>query len=122
MPEFKPITLCHLGPSPNVPTISTFVLKLETYLRIADIPYVEEFTFNHSSKGKMPYIKDDGNEVADSNFIISYLNKKFGKDLDKNLSPSERASSLAFKRLIEENLYWTLVYFNWNVEKYRIDY
>lgn len=80
-----------------------------------DIPYIEEFTFTTSPKGKMLYIKDGGKQVADSNLIISYLNEKFGDDLDKDLNTADQAVSLAFKRLIKENLYWTVVYFNWTV-------
>lgn len=113
-PDVSEIKLCHWGRSLNAPTLSSFVLKMMTYLRMRDIPYTEEFTFKASSKGKMPYIKDGGKEVADSNFIISYFNEKSGDSLDKDLpAAADKAVSLAFKRLAEENLYWTLVYFNW---------
>lgn len=107
------VILCHWGPSPCSPSISSFVLKLETYLKMAEIPYKNEFTSKTSSKGKMPYIKLEGKEIPDSNFIISYLNKKFEKNLDASLSDCDQAVSLAFKRLLEENLYWTLIHYRY---------
>lgn len=107
------LILCHTGPSRSVPNLSSFVLKLETYLRMTGIPYKEEVSLKRSSKGKVPFIKLDGKEVGDTNFIIPLLNKKYEKDLNESLNSQEKVISLAFKRLIEENLYWTLVHYRW---------
>jgi glutathione S-transferase len=102
---------------------SPFCLKLETYLRMADLPYtvVAEDMLDKAPKGKMPYIDDAGEKVGDSNLIIEYLTAKYGDRTDAQLSPADRAISLAMRRLIDENLYWCLVYSRWvNLENWQI--
>ncbi|XP_039267209.2 failed axon connections homolog [Styela clava] len=111
------VVFCHTGPSRVAPSLSSFVLKLETYLRMTEIPYKEEVSLKKSPKGKIPFVKIDGKDLGDTNFIIPYLNKKYEKDLDASLNLQEKSISLAFKRLIEENLYWTMVHYRW-VENY----
>jgi glutathione S-transferase len=64
-------------------------------------------------KGKMPYIVDQGKKLGDSNLIIEYLNETYGDRTDSHLSPSDRGISLAMRRMIDENLYWCLVYSRW---------
>ena len=48
----------------------------------------------------------NGVDVADSQFCIDFLNKEFSVDLNKHLSAEQRAVALAFRKLIEEDLYW----------------
>jgi glutathione S-transferase len=64
-------------------------------------------------KGKMPYIVDGDKKIGDSNFIIDYLKQTYGDPLDAHLTGSDRAISLAMRRLIEENLYWVMVHNRW---------
>lgn len=68
-------------------------------------------------KKKFPYIQDDTTEgcvtIADSTFIIDYLKQTYGDPLDQALSLPEQGISLAFRRLMEENLYWPLLYSRW---------
>ena len=57
--------------------ISQFVLKVETYLRMAGIHYQVKdagLDFPDAPKGKLPYIEHEGRIIADSNIIIDYLN------------------------------------------------
>jgi glutathione S-transferase len=49
-------------------------------------------------KGKLPFIKDKGERIADSRFIIEYLQQSYGVDPDKDLSRQERAISNAMQR------------------------
>ena len=101
------IVLLHQPPiSDGVPTISNFALKLETYLRMAEIPYENSFVPKNSSKGKIPWIEYNGKKIADSNFCISFLNEEFKVTLDNKLSKSEKAVSHALKSMVEENTYW----------------
>ena len=93
---------------------SPFCLKLETYLRMAEIPYqVVIGEMGKAPKGKLPYIEDDGVAIADSNLIIEYLKATYEDKLDRHLSQSDQAISLAMCRLLDENLYWTIVYSRW---------
>jgi glutathione S-transferase len=109
------ITLYQFPPAFGLPSGSSFCLKLETYLRMADLPFQVASTMDMSKapKGKFPYIVDQGKTIADSNFIIEYLKQTYGDPLDASLSPVERAIALAMQRLIEENLYWVAVYSRW---------
>jgi glutathione S-transferase len=109
------ITLYQFYPSFGIPNASPFCLKLETYLRMVELPYQNQYTDNLSKapKGKMPYIEDNGKIVADSNIVIEYLKETYGDRLDSHLSPADRGISLAMRRLIDENLYWALVYTRW---------
>ncbi len=106
-------------------SVSPFCLKLETYLKMADIPYesvVDAAPFNGPKK-KLPWIEHRGNKMGDSGFIIEYLNSEFNCDLDISLTPTQKALAHSLRRLLEENLYWVIVYERWMVEsnwrKYR---
>jgi glutathione S-transferase len=103
----------------GLPSISPFCLKLDLYLRIADIPFrtVVDATPFRGPKGKLPWIEHEGKKIGDSGFIIEYLESRFGCDPSAGLSAAERAVSLSMRRLIEENLYWTMVYDRWMVEE-----
>jgi glutathione S-transferase len=103
----------------GLPSVGPFSLKLEAYLRIAEIPYetVIEATPFSAPKGKLPWIEHEGKKIGDSGFIIEYLQQRFGCDLNAGLSAAERAGALALRRLLEENLYWTIVYDRWMVDE-----
>jgi len=102
----------------GLPSISPFCLKLDAYLRIAGIPFqtVVDATPFRGPKGKLPWIEHEGKKIGDSGFIIESLENRFGRDPNASLSAAERAVSLSLRRLLEENLYWTLVYDRWMVE------
>ena len=90
-------------------------MKLETYLRMAGLPYelVNSGDVLKAPKGKLPWIDDDGKRVADTNFIIEYLKGRYGDPLDAALSPEQGAVATAFQRLLEEDLYWAVVQTRW---------
>lgn len=98
----------------GIPNLSHFCCKLETYLRLTNTPY--QIVHNlplKSPKGKLPFIEDGDKKIADSDLIIQHLIKKHGDKLDADLSPSEKAISLAMRRLIEEHLFWITMYTRW---------
>lgn len=109
------IRLHQFRPAFGLPNASPFCMKVETYLRMAGLPYEcpRGADLRKSPKGKMPYIEDAGRIVADSSFIIDYLKATYGDTLDARLTPVERATALAVQRLIEENLYWSVLYTRW---------
>ena len=102
----------------GLPSISPFCLKLDVYLRIVDIPFrtVVDATPFGGPKGKLPWIEHEGKKIGDSGFIIEYLESRFGRYPNAGLSAAERAVSISMRRLIEENLYWAMVYDRWIVE------
>ena len=90
-------------------------MKLETYLRMAGLPFEPVNTGDvlRAPKRKLPFIDDGGTLVADTSFIIDYLKGRYGDPLDAHLSPFEHAQATAFQRLFEENLYWVLIHMRW---------
>ena len=104
------IKLYQLPPLWGIPGFSQSCLKLETWLRMTGIPYeVAAPDFGVSPKGKVPYIEHNGTLIGDSTLILEYLKKAYAKDPDNELGPHERAVSLAFRRMIKENLFWVAI-------------
>jgi glutathione S-transferase len=108
----------HLAGAWGVPSVSPFCLKLDAFLRMTGIPHkaVIAPTPFAAPKRKAPWIEHEGKAIGDSGFIIDYLRKRFDVDPEAHLSASERATGHALRRLIEENLYWTMVYDRWIVD------
>lgn len=109
------ITLYQFQPCLGVRNPSPFCLKLETYLRMVELPYETpaDADVRKAPKKKLPYVKDGNVTVADSSFVIAYLKQKYGDPLDQHLSLPEQGILLAFQRLMEENLYWAVLYSRW---------
>ncbi|KFQ56465.1 Failed axon connections, partial [Pelecanus crispus] len=100
-------------PTNGVPSLSPFCLKMETYLRMADLPYQNYFDGKLSPQGKMPWIEYNHKKVSGTEFIIDFLEEKLGVNLNKHLGPHERAVSRAVTKMVEEHFYWTLAYCQW---------
>ena len=69
----------------GLPNFSPFCMKLEVFLKMADIDY-EIVEVNNPAKGpkhKAPFIEDGDLSMGDSELIIAYLQKKHGIDLDQ---------------------------------------
>jgi glutathione S-transferase len=100
----------------GLPSPSPFCLKLETWLRIAGIPY-KSISLNkppQSKTGKVPYmLLDDGGTLADSNVIIQTLARERGIDLESERTPQEQARSHAILRMVEESLYFAAAWERW---------
>jgi glutathione S-transferase len=100
---------------------SPFCLKLETWLRIAGIPYTPLILDKppQSKTGKVPYmLLDDGSILADSNVIIRTLARERGIDLDDQQAPEQQARAHAVLRLVEESMYFTGVWERWMLPAY----
>lgn len=109
------IRLIQFPPALGLPNASPFCLKLETWLRMAGLEYENVYTGNprRGPKGKLPAIEADGKLIGDSGLIIEYLTATRGVRLDEGLSVADTATALAWRRLFEEHLYWTVVYARW---------
>jgi glutathione S-transferase len=114
------IQLHGFGPIWGLPDVSVFVSTIDAYLRMAGIAFervtVPFLGVREAPKGKLPFIDDGEIRVADSGFIIAYLNRKFGDRLDADLTARERALAHAFSRMAKEHLYWGLVQLRWRVD------
>lgn len=104
----KDVVILHQFPrSQNVPSMSPFCLKVETWLRMASVKYENEFGYlGRSPKGQVPWITLNGVEVSDSQFSIEYLTQNLGKDLSDHLNLVEKSIARGFFKLTEESLHW----------------
>lgn len=111
------IQLVQFAPAFGLPNASPFCMKLETWLRMAGLPFEtvnDGMRVMKAPKGKLPYIvDDDGSVVSDSSLIIEHLQQRRGIALDAALTPAERGVATAFRRLFEENLYWAVLHTRW---------
>lgn len=109
------ITLFQFYRAWGLPNASPFCMKLETYLRMANIPYESKFVNNphKSPKRKLPCIKMDGKLYPDSEFIIDELKVRFGDEMDKELTPEQKAMADFINIAFCERLYWVAVYMRW---------
>jgi glutathione S-transferase len=100
----------------NVDNPSPFCMKIETYLRLAKIPYQIKVVQNPRSapKKKLPFIKDeDGVIVPDSSFIVKHLVQKHGDKLDGHLSDIEKVRSSIVRKYIETTFQRAIIYQRW---------
>ena len=100
---------------PGFPNFSPFCMKVETWLRMAGLDYrvAVELGPHKGPLGKLPFVRDGGETIADSHSIIARLAQKHGRDLDASLSAEQRATRHAFDRLLSEHLYWAMVHARW---------
>ncbi|XP_052763877.1 failed axon connections homolog [Mya arenaria] len=87
---------------PFAPSMSPFCIKIETYLRMAKIPY----QLQNGAKGKSPWIEYNGETLGDSKLIMSYMVEKCGINLSMGLTEEQRAIGRAFQTLVDERMYW----------------
>jgi glutathione S-transferase len=93
---------------------SAFCVKLETYLRMAGIPYeIAVGDPREAPKGKVPWIDDDGHVLGDSALIIEYLKQQHGDPLDGSLTSRQQAEGHAIQKLLEDSLYFIASYSKW---------
>lgn len=98
----------------GLPDTSPFVLKTEVQLQMAGVAYERASAIPpQAPRGKLPYIDDRGVVVADSTFIRAHIERTYGIDLDAGLDPSQRAQAWAIERMLEDHLYFAMVWFRW---------
>lgn len=109
------ITVFNFAPAWGLPTPSPFGLKLEAYLRFANIAYECEFVQRpvNSPKGTVPWIRDNDLELADTGFIIEHLQQVHGDRLNDGLTVTQLATAHAVRRMVEENLARIIGYTRW---------
>jgi glutathione S-transferase len=95
---------------------SPYCLKVETYLRLAKIPFEKRASlaaFLRAPRKKLPYIIDDAEVIADSELIIEHLRKKYDIWLDDWLTLEQRAIAHTVRRMLEEGSYWVGAFERW---------
>jgi glutathione S-transferase len=112
MTAHPPIKLFQFPRMFRIPNVSPFCCKLETWLRIAGIPYevVDTPDPRRGPKGKLPFIEDAGVRIADTSLIVDHLVKTRGIDPDARLDASQRVIALLVQRTLEEHYAFVLAY------------
>lgn len=108
------IILHQVPRSKACPSLSPFAIKLETFLRAAQIGYTNDFSKPKSVKSKTPWMTIDGEDIADSQFCIEMLLEKMpDKDISAHLSLEEKAVEKGLRSILEDNFYFCISYFRW---------
>jgi glutathione S-transferase len=108
------ITLYTFGPYFQQPDGSPFVIKAMILLKMAGLAFVEKRSAPFTApKGKLPFIDDDGERIADSTFIRFHIQKKYGFDYDAGLTPEQKATGWALEKMLEDHVYWLVLVERW---------
>ena len=109
------ILLHQFEPAFGMPNPSPFCMKLECFLRMSRLPYrsVPLHDLATAPKGKGPFVEIAGERIGDSALIIRELERRHGIDLDRGLTPAERAVGHALAVMLEERTYFALLHDRW---------
>ncbi|BCE03224.1 glutathione S-transferase family protein [Marinicellulosiphila megalodicopiae] len=95
----------------GLPNASPFCLKLEAFMHWQSIKFTSKFAIpNQGPFQKVPFVEYKGTRIGDSSFIIDLLLKDNHIVYDQSL---DLAKGHAFSRMMEEHVYWAIVYFRW---------
>ena len=99
-----------LGPYLN--NFSPFVVKLEAYVRMFDVPHAiaVQSVFDDAPRGKLPFISVGDVRIADSDLIVHYFKTTLGNP-DAHLTAGQRAIGHLVQRTLEDHLYWIVLYY-----------
>jgi len=101
---------------PQLASCSPFCLKVESFLRMAEINYqnVDHKLRYRSKKGQLPFVELNGKEIADSDIIIKELSEYFGKNLDANLTEDQKTVSYALESMLNNHTSWIVRWWRFN--------
>jgi glutathione S-transferase len=96
-----------------------FGLKVFAFLKLAELPFTQEVIFDASAAphGQLPYIRDEGTIIGDSDAIIAYLKARHGVMLDAWLSAEQAITDLLVRRTLDD-LYWVMSYSRWRDDRF----
>jgi glutathione S-transferase len=100
------------GATWGLPTAGPFGLKLEACLRMLDVSYDRVFEGDNRKgpKRKSPWIEDGSLRLGDTELILEHIRRTRRKELDRDLSPAERARSHVLRRMLEEHYHQIFEY------------
>jgi glutathione S-transferase len=102
----------------DLPNSGVFCMKLESYLKLAQIPHevVSTTSMGKSPKKTMPAIDMNGTFMSDSQLIIEHLEKTSKQPIDGFLSKEQQATANTYRRMLEHHLVNIMIYFRWAPE------
>jgi glutathione S-transferase len=106
------------GPAFGLADASPFVMKVETYLRMTGQKYETVASdVRKAPRTQLPYVSIDGKIIPDSTEILEHLEAARSEKLDAHLDPKARAVALAFKSMLEEHLYFGVLFMRWATDE-----
>jgi glutathione S-transferase len=108
------LTLFQTPSTFGLPNASPFCMKLDAFLRWQNIEFqMKPGLPNQGPFRKVPFIEYDGKQMGDSSAIIDWLLTKHQIHYEAGLNLQ---IGHAYQRMVEEHLYWAMVYFRWTDE------
>jgi glutathione S-transferase len=108
------ITLYTFGPAWGLPDPSPFVTKAIVLMKMSGLPFeTDTGGFRKAPRGKLPYIRDGEEVIADSTSIRLHLERRHNIDFDRGLTPEQRGIAWAIEKMCEDHLYWLIVQARW---------
>jgi len=109
------LTLIQYPRAMGVMNASPFCMKVELFLKLAGLPYtVDDKTPPFKApKRKLPALRDGDALVADSEAIVAHLQRQYAAQLPAALRVPESGPQLALRRLLEEDLYFAMLWLRW---------
>lgn len=108
-------TLDNFGPAFGEPDGSPFCVKAMCLLNMAGLSWTNnpDADVRKAPYQKLPVLHDGNTVIPDSDSIRDYLEAVHGAKFDMQLTPIEKSQARALIRLVEEHLYFCLVYDRW---------
>jgi len=100
----------------NTPCISPFSLKLETFLRVANIPYEVKYTAQPHLKNS-PWLTVGDHDIVDAHECITFLSNTFEIDLERTAKPSRLTASRLVGIQLDNHIYWGIALWRWVYDK-----
>jgi len=111
---FRMITLHTFGPLHHLPDASPFITKVELLLKLANVAYTSvPSSPTIAPKGKLPFIEDAEQKIADSDLIRQHLVKHHKAKLFLDLTTPRGAALWAATRYCEQELYFIMMCQRW---------
>jgi glutathione S-transferase len=106
------------GPAFGLPDASPFVMKVETYLRMTDQKYeTVHADVRKAPRAQLPVVEFEGKTIPDSTAIVAHFEATRPEKLDAHLDAKQRAVAQAFKSMLEEHLYFAMLYMRWGTDE-----
>lgn len=112
------IDLYQPSPAFELSSINPRCMTVEGFLRVANIAHqvIIDDSNEQSLSYNMPMIRDNGISISGCDNILHYLQSKLEFSMDGHLSQQQQVLQHCAKRMLNEHLYWALLYSRWAEE------
>ncbi|WP_348946418.1 glutathione S-transferase family protein [Chitinibacter sp. FCG-7] len=101
----------------GLPDLSPFVTKTLLLMKMSGLPFeTRRQGMKGAPKGKLPWLQDGEQRIADSSFIRLHLEQQHGCDFSGGYSAEQLALGWAVEKMLEDHLYWLGLHARWAVD------